>query len=319
LFFPPSFNDTKTPLISGASAEAECPEGALALPARHLPDREEQAPSEVTHFATFSEESMIRLEIVLFLSLGVTAAHAGAQIVSERNHHDAMRHYRLGAEALGGERFEAAEHEFREAIRMDPMFYFAHYGLGQVYMQTKRYPLAVRAYLDARDAFKASNAEALTDQAAYGRQLDDQIHALEDTKHVLENGDGPRPRALNINGAVEQVDRQIAQLKNQRRRVPERPAETPGWMSLALGSAYFRTDALADAEREYRHAVRVEPRLGEAHNNLAVVLMLTGRCGAAEDEIRAAEKSGFRVNQQFKDDLLERRSLAGKESQPRCD
>src|SRR2546423_43365 len=79
--------------------------------------------------------------------------------------------------------------------------------------------------------------------------------------------------------------------------------ELPTWISLALGSAYFRAGAMADAEREYRAAIGVDPKLGEAHNNLAVVFMLTGRFADAEQEIKAAEKSGFRVNPQLKEDL----------------
>jgi Flp pilus assembly protein TadD len=63
---------------------------------------------------------------------------------------------------------------------------------------------------------------------------------------------------------------------------------------------------MVDAEREYREATKVEPKLGEAHNNLAVVLMLTGRLEEAEREMKAAEKAGFRVNPQFKDDLKQR-------------
>jgi Flp pilus assembly protein TadD len=60
---------------------------------------------------------------------------------------------------------------------------------------------------------------------------------------------------------------------------------------------------VCDAEREYRAALAVDPKLGEAHNNLAVVCMLTGRYGEAEQEIKAAEKSGFKVNPQLKEDL----------------
>ena len=81
------------------------------------------------------------------------------------------------------------------------------------------------------------------------------------------------------------------------------PEPMPAWISLALGSAYFRSDALPDAEREYRAAIEVDPKLGEAHNNLAVVYMLTQRYAEADAEIKAAEKSGFRVNPQLKEDL----------------
>src|SRR5207247_1391806 len=58
-----------------------------------------------------------------------------------------------------------------------PLLHLAHYGLGQVFMRTKRFPLAVVAYLDARAAFRTGAAQALQDETAYQRQLDDQIRA----------------------------------------------------------------------------------------------------------------------------------------------
>jgi Flp pilus assembly protein TadD len=79
--------------------------------------------------------------------------------------------------------------------------------------------------------------------------------------------------------------------------------DTPAWISLALGSAYFRSGSMSDAEREYLAALQADPKLGEAHNNLAVVYMLSGRYPQADAEIKAAEKSGFRVNPQLKEDL----------------
>ena len=60
---------------------------------------------------------------------------------------------------------------------------------------------------------------------------------------------------------------------------------------------------MTDAEHEYKAALQVDPNAAEAHNNLAVVLMLTRRFDEAEAEIKAAEKAGFRVNPQLKEDL----------------
>jgi Flp pilus assembly protein TadD len=70
--------------------------------------------------------------------------------------------------------------------------------------------------------------------------------------------------------------------------------ELPPGLSLALGSAYFRTGRLEDAEREYRAAIVAAPTLGEPHSNLAVVLLLTGRPDEAKDQLALAEKSGFK-------------------------
>ena len=47
----------------------------------------------------------------------------------------------------------------------------------------------------------------------------------------------------------------------------------------------------------------MNPKFGEAHNNLAVIYMTSGRYKDAEAEVKAAEKAGFRVNPQFKEDL----------------
>ena len=79
--------------------------------------------------------------------------------------------------------------------------------------------------------------------------------------------------------------------------------QTPPSLSLALGSAYFRTGRLQDAEREYRAALDVAPNMGESRNNLAVVLLLSGRPADAKDQIRLAEKAGFRVNENLKKDI----------------
>jgi Flp pilus assembly protein TadD len=60
---------------------------------------------------------------------------------------------------------------------------------------------------------------------------------------------------------------------------------------------------MADAEREYRETLRADPKIGEAHNNLAVVCLQTGRFQEADVELKAAERAGFRVNPQLKEDV----------------
>jgi hypothetical protein len=54
----------------------------------------------------------------------------------------------------------------------------------------------------------------------------------------------------------------------------------------------------------------VNPKYGEAHNNIAVIYMQTGRLAAAEQEVKLAEKNGFRVNPQFKTDLKDRQKAS---------
>ena len=50
--------------------------------------------------------------------------------------------------------------------------------------------------------------------------------------------------------------------------------------------------------------------MGEAHNNLAFVYFSTGRPAEAEQELKAAEKSGFAVNPRFKEDVQKKQKEA---------
>jgi tetratricopeptide (TPR) repeat protein len=141
------------------------------------------------------------------------------------------------------------------------------------------------------------------DQIAHQRRLDDNIRELEDQRSVYGRmATNPTTRIY-----LQTLTTQIAAMKSAKMRTVSGPEPVPAWLSLALGSAYFRSDAMADAEREYRAAIDVDSRLGEAHNNLAVVYLLTGRAQLAEAELTAAEKAGFKVNPQLKEDVKKAR------------
>jgi len=243
--------------------------------------------------------------ICLALLLGLAAVIAPARSADETSRLLAFEHYEAGQEALLGERWDRAEEEFGEAIRLDPVFVAAHHGLGKVYMATKRYPDAVRAFRRCRDAFHEGEADALMYSAEWEKRLDDQIRALEDQLRALQSG---RLRTGTGSGVTTQssimrLEEQTRLLKSQRKRGDRSAEPTPAFISLALGSAHFRAGSFADAEREYKAALDVDRRLGEAHNNLAVVCMLAGRLEEAQKEIALAEKYGFRVNLGLKQDI----------------
>lgn len=221
---------------------------------------------------------------------------------ADRDRKEALQHYRLGQDALHSEHFDVAEQEFQKSAKLDPTLELAPYGLGQVYMATKRFRPAIVAFDKSREVFRVNTVTAAGDEMAQQRRLNDYIKELEDQQSIYtqpgRNAGSPLARVY-----LQTLATQIAAMKAARLRTTSGPEPIPAWISLALGSAYFRTDATADAEREYRAALAVDPKLGEAHNNLAVVCLMTGRYPEADAEIKAAEKAGFRVNPQLKEDL----------------
>ena len=145
-----------------------------------------------------------------------------------REHLDAMRHLRLGQDSLRLEQFDMAESEFQAAIRLEPSLEMAHYGLGQVYMATRRYPAAVHAYLACRDAFVVSNRQRALGDLEAQRALDDQFRAIEAQETAVAVGGG--------SGQKFELDRTIADLRALQRNSTS-TSGIPAWISVALGSA----------------------------------------------------------------------------------
>jgi tetratricopeptide (TPR) repeat protein len=237
----------------------------------------------------------------LLLSTNLTSSQAPR--ISEADRQLALTHLRAGESALATERFEEAEREFKAAIQLNPRLELAHYGLGRVFMATKQYQRAVDAFVSCRNLFQLSAAEDRDGRMAYERRLDDQIQGKRDELGALQSG---RIRSSNPASSIDRVREELSQLERLRQRSREPESGPPPFILTALGSAYFRMDEFADAEREWRLALTADPNIGEVHNNLAVVFMLTGRLEEAQREIQLAEKAGFRVSPGLKEDLKRR-------------
>jgi tetratricopeptide (TPR) repeat protein len=188
---------------------------------------------------------------------------------------------------------------------LNPRLELAHYGLGQVFMATRKYGNAVEAFVSCRNLFQDNLADDQGQRMAYNRRIDDQIQSKREELNALQSG---RVRMTNPTSSIDRVRNELTQLERLRHRNRESAGQMPPFILTALGSAYFRAGAFADAEREWRAAVDIDPNIGELHNNLAVLFMLTNRFDEADKEIALAEKAGFKVSAQFKADLKSRRS-----------
>lgn len=247
----------------------------------------------------------MRLAILLIACLALTTPSAQAQLVDESVRQEALRHYRAGAELLTAEQWQRAADEFMEAIDLDPLLTLAHYGLGQAYMGLKEYRSAVRAFSGCREAFRQLHSLAASNKLAVERRQDEEIRELNDTLLAMQSSRIKSVNPVTVNRMQGRV-RELQKTRNQG-LIPMEEFRAPSEVSLALGSAYFRAGDLPNAETSYLAAISVNPRMGEAHNNLAVIYMIGGRLDEADNEVRLAEQSGFKVNPMFKDDLKKRR------------
>jgi tetratricopeptide (TPR) repeat protein len=249
----------------------------------------------------------MRTVILGVLVLGMAVASPAQELLEQQRRDEARRHYRAGEEFMLTESFEKAEREFQAATELDTGFVLAFYSLGQARMALKRYPEAIEAYTASRDLIVREAALDRRARAETDRRLRDEIREMEDSLARVRTG--------QVKGATQgqqiALEQRISVLKDQQKFAGGgKAARIPAELSLGLGSAYFRLGRHQEAEQHYRAAISVDAKMGAAHNNLAVIYMLTGRFDEADREILAAEKAGFTVSPQFKQDLKQRQAAA---------
>jgi Flp pilus assembly protein TadD len=156
-------------------------------------------------------------------------------------------------------------------------------------MALRRFPSAIRAFTECREAFRTLHALSETERGRVEDQRHDEMRAVRDA--------GAR-------GATHAVQLELYLGSLERGRTALSVAfQPPSFVSLSLGSAYFRSGQLEDAERAWKAAVEADSRFGEGYNNLAALYAMSGRKAEAEAAVDAAEANGFRVHPQLKEDI----------------
>jgi tetratricopeptide (TPR) repeat protein len=224
----------------------------------------------------------------------------------QQRQRQALDHYQKGQDAMGSERLEQAVREFKAAIELDPLLTLAHFRLGQAHMGLRDYPQAEHDFLGCRDAYQKIASLQFTNLEEMERRRDQEIDQLESQLGLIQSG-----QLKNANPSVPlQIQQRIDELQRNRRKGGADAVSVPAEVLVSLGSAYFRQGKLAEAEKQWKAAADANPRIGEAHNNLAALYMMSDQLDAAERELKLAEKAGYSVNPRLKDDIKKARKAA---------
>ena len=232
------------------------------------------------------------------LVLAASTAHA-QKLADEQTRRQAIESYRTGQEFMSSERYDKAVEAFSAAIDKDPLLTVAHYQLGQAYMALKRPASALKAYESCLRAMETLHHLEESNKFEVDRQRQETIREIR--TELVDSRQKTDPLKKLV------LEQRINDLE-QERTAYGAAFRPPAFVLLALGSAHFRSGNLEAAEAQWKAAIDANRKYGEAHNNLAALYAMTGRKKEAELAVREAEKSGFRVNPQLKDDI---RKLAG--------
>jgi tetratricopeptide (TPR) repeat protein len=240
------------------------------------------------------------MHLPLSAAFVLLTAAGPAPATGEQNRHLAVEHYEKGRDLMSAEHFEEAVGEFKAAIDLDPLLTLAYFRKGQAHMTLREYAQAEQAFLGCRQAHENLAGLQLSNSEEFERRREEEIQARENEVRLMESGQLKGTRSASKRNT--QMQSRFSELQRNRRKGSE-PLAVPAELSVSLGAAYFRQGKMDLAEKEWKTAAIANPKLGEAHNNLAALYLMSAKVDDAEKELRLAEKAGYHVHPRLKDDI----------------
>jgi tetratricopeptide (TPR) repeat protein len=231
----------------------------------------------------------------------------------------ANAHYRAGWEAFRVEDWDLAAKEFQQAIDIKPKFRLAYYGLGRSFMGLKRFSDAVKVYETCRGLYASEAADKFRDAQEADSIRQEDLTALRQAINTLNDRAANQPNPVQAQNQIRQMRDQVRRIQQKRDEINNNMdivSEVPAFVSLALGSAYFRSTRFVDAEKAYKETITEDPKAGEAWNNLAALYLITDRIDEADKAVASAEKVGYNVSPGLKADIKKRRNGGGTPNSP---
>jgi Tfp pilus assembly protein PilF len=213
--------------------------------------------------------------------------------------------YQQGVDLLYSERYAQAEENLKEALRLDPKLFLAHYALGKTYVALMQYDDAVRSYNACLNVYREAAADSKDRLMTANQYIEDRIRDQEDRKAQLQaalSTAATENERMSLKGRIDNIDAGISTMK-QMRGSHVGSQEPPAEITIALGAAYLRAGKVDDAERAFNDTLRAEPKNGKAHNNLAVICLKKGEFDQAAEHVKAAEKAGVKVHPDLKKEI----------------
>jgi|GEM_PF-2583064 len=206
----------------------------------------------------------------------------------------AEAHNNLGLLLDDLNRYEEAEKEYREAIRINPNYAYAHYNLGILLKNLNRYEEAEKEYREAI-RINPNYANAHNNLGNLLKNLNRYEEAEKEYREAIRINPNVAGAHNNLGNLLRNLNRYEEAEKEYREAIRINPNDAGAHYNL--GILLKNLNRYEEAEKEYREAIRLNPNFAEAHNNLGVLLQNLKRYEEAEKEYREA----IRINPNYAD------------------
>ena len=146
-------------------------------------------------------------------------------------------------------------------------------------------------------------------------QLQDRKAELQETQKRIEqripkitgNTEASRREKSKLQSEMGKIEGMIGQIDAELRRpmpTVQKGEEIPADYFYRHGNVFFKLKRYQEAREQYHEAVKIEPKHGDAYNNLANLSYIDKQYQKALDYLNLAEKYGAKIHPEFKKAIL---------------
>jgi Flp pilus assembly protein TadD len=232
-------------------------------------------------------QAQVNLGLLLFALKDLPGALPHLQKAVALKPDEARPHLDLGVAFEASGQASAAETELRRALQLDPKLGAAAYQLGKIELDEKQYGSAADDFEKAL-AITPGDAEVELGLASAREALGQTTQAEQHFEASLKIRPGDAAVRFHLAQLYLQENKSDLALA-QLQQLEQAHAVLPG-LDAALGDAYARAGKFSDSESFYRKAISATPGpdAADLHRALAATLVKEGKTAEAESEFRAA-------------------------------
>jgi tetratricopeptide (TPR) repeat protein len=213
-----------------------------------------------------------------------------------------------GIDSFKKEKYDKAEQSFLKVLERLPEHSEASYLLAQIYYKQGNLEKGLEMIQNAEDNF------AVLGRILYRRQISrtDQLNAQrEQAQQEISQLESQLAQA-KTDAQRAAIQQQINQIQS-RLGTPEMAQEkqdrmetltVPGDYYYVHGNFLFKMKKYQEAMDQYLKAIEVEPRHGNAYNNIANLYFMSQQYDKALEYLEKGEANGAKVNPEFKKAIL---------------
>jgi tetratricopeptide (TPR) repeat protein len=218
----------------------------------------------------------------------------------------ANRYFEDGKKYFLKEEYKNAEKNLKKCLEKMPEHSGACFFLSQISDKKGNLDRALELIEKAKENFAKMDRIKTNVEQLYILELQEQKSQKEERLREVRQGlsnVAPDDRS-KVESAIGAMEGEIATINSRLTKPIPTEEEMPADYFYLHGNIFFKLRKFEEAYAQYQEAIRINPKFGDAYNNLANLYYMSKQYQKALECLNQAETSGAEVNQALKKAVL---------------